>query len=64
MVTFSPMVSVRFVQPEKAGLLDDPMEEQLALKTMDVRPLQLEKAELPIEVTLLGMLTDVRLLQP
>ena len=29
----------------------------------DVRPLQPEKAFLPMDVTLLGMFTDVRLLQ-
>ena len=30
----------------------------------DVRPLQPEKADLPMDVTLLGMVRDVRPLQP
>ena len=35
-----------------------------ALKKTSFKPLQPEKAELPIEVTELGISTDVKLLQP
>ncbi len=66
MVTLSPIVSVvRFVQLLKAEEEpDEPIVVQfIALKTTDVKPLQLVKARLPMAETLLGMVMEVKPLQ-
>ncbi len=61
-VTFSQSkrTSSIFVQPEN-GLL--PIVVGLQFTTTEIRSLQLEKADSPMEVTLLGMVTEVRPLQ-
>ena len=60
MVTLSPIFKVvRFVQVENGLLkLEDALQGR-ALKFTMVRPVQLLKAELRMEVTLLGMVTEV-----
>ena len=58
------MRDVRCVHPLNTGFDEEPILTLFsALKTTDVRPLQTEKADSPIEVTELGMVTDVRPLQ-
>ncbi len=65
MVTLSPIVSVvRFVQLLKTEEPYEPIVVQfIALKTTDVKPLQLAKALVPMDVTLLGMVMEVKPLQ-
>ena len=62
--TLSPIVIVEIGQLPN-GWYDELKSPQFtALKFKVVKPLQPEKAELAIEVTELGMVTDVKLLQP
>ena len=64
--TDSPILSVFILlQPSNIGYEEDPIVVQFsALKFTVVKPVQPEKAPLPIEVTLLGMVTSVKPVQP
>jgi len=65
-VTLPPIFKVaKLVQPENTGDKLSPIEVQLvALKFTVARLVQPEKAELPMEVTLEGIVTEVRPVQP
>ena len=55
------VMSVRLLQPKKILIAEIQLS---ALNAAEVKPEQLRKAKSPIEVTLLGMVTEVRPLHP
>ena len=62
--TLFPMFTVSMFEPKNTGAELLPIYVQLiALKFTVVSPKQFEKAEFPIEVTLLPMVTEVKLVQ-